>query len=274
MNCLHRLKEWFKTDPKRWVLGVVLPLLLVWAMGQVLGSSLTRDQAWARIQREHILRVGMDASYPPFEIVDGEGHYSGFDVDLATALAERWQVTPMFANVHFDGLYDALKTEKFDLIISALPYDRTMTRDVLYSQSYFNAGQVLVGRRNGQLLESFADLDGRQVAVELGAEAHQLVRQLARDRGLSIEIVTRREPDEVIALLREGSVNAVVCDRVLAHGYLLDDQGLFLVGEPLTDDPYVIAARLDSPVLMKQVEAALNAWREDGLIEDLQRRWF
>ena len=85
----------------------------------------------------------MDASFPPFEVVDGDGRFVGFDVDLATALAERWGVGVRFVDVHFDGLYDALQADKFDLIISALPYDRTMTRDVAYSVSYYDAGELL-----------------------------------------------------------------------------------------------------------------------------------
>ncbi|MFH1086070.1 MAG: hypothetical protein V1772_09945, partial [Chloroflexota bacterium] len=39
------------------------------------------DESWARVQREGVLRVGMDASYPPFELVDDAGRFSGLDVD-------------------------------------------------------------------------------------------------------------------------------------------------------------------------------------------------
>ena len=50
----------------------------------------------------------MDASYPPFEVVDEQGSYRGLDVDLAQALASRWGVEVAFVNIAFDGLYDAL----------------------------------------------------------------------------------------------------------------------------------------------------------------------
>ena len=261
--------------PKRhWALLIAAVLLLILVIRRRIVLPWAGDAAWTHIQREGVLRVGMDASYPPFERVDDQGHYSGFDVDLATALAQRWGVTPIFVNVHFDGLYDALKAEKFDLIISALPRDRTMTRDLLYSGSYFNAGQVLVVPCDDEQPQSVSDLDGKCVAVELGAEAHQLVRQLSRDKGLSIEIIARREPEQVVALLGEGTVDALVCDRIAAYGILHREEGLCLGGVPLTNEPYVIAARIESPTLTAEVNAALETWRADGFLEELQNRWF
>lgn len=257
-----------------WVVGAALGVLLVWFAMSKLVVSLRRDETWARIQREGVLRVGMDASYPPFEVVDGEGRFRGYDVDLAGELARRWGVRAEFVNVHFDGLYDALKTGKFDLVISALPYDRTMTRDVLYSLSYFNGGQVLLARREDMRLQELSDLEGKRVSVELGAQAHQLVRQLSRDEGLRIDVVPQRDPEQVVGLLLGSQVDALVCDRLTAHGYLSRGHDLRLAGLPLTDEPYVIAARRESRVLLEQVNAALREWHENGLLEDLQRRWF
>lgn len=248
-------------------------LFLVLAL-RLLRGALQRDPTWARIQHDRVLRVGMDASFPPFGVVDEQGGFSGLDVDLATALAERWGVQVRFSNVGFDGLYDALKIGKFDLIISALPYDRTMTRDLLYSPSYFNAGQVLLARSDDQRLRSFDDLEGKVVAVELGSEAHQLVRRLARDKGMRLEVSAQREAEQAVALLRQGQADALVCDRVTAYGYMRGTDDLRLVGEPLTDEPYVIAARPDSPLLMEQVTEALEEWRANGTLEEMLGRWF
>jgi ABC-type amino acid transport substrate-binding protein len=231
------------------------------------------DETWARIQRDGVLRVGMDASYPPFELVDDAGQFSGYDVDLATALAERWGVTPVFVNIHFDGLYDALRTEKVDLIVSALPYDRTLTRDVLYSQSYFNAGQVLVAPAAAGI-SGVADLAGRRVAVELGAEGHQLLRQMVRDDGLAVNIVACREAEEVPALLAAGGADATVCDRVTAETYVAADPDLQIVGPALSDEPYVIATGYEARQVMEAVNAALDEWRADGRLGTWEARWF
>ncbi|MHB1294446.1 MAG: substrate-binding periplasmic protein [Anaerolineae bacterium] len=256
-----------------WLPWVGLALLVAILLGaKLMGSLVSRDDTWERIQRDGVLRVGMDASYPPFEVMGGEGRYEGLDVDLATALAARWGVEVVFVDVSLDGLYDALAQEKFDLIISALPYDRTMTRDVAYSASYVNAGQVLLAHRDAGV-QSWNDMAGRRLGVELGAEAHQLAQQLARDGGQDVEIVAEREAADLLAALEKGRVDAVLCDRISAAMYLKDDSDLMVVGSPLSDEPFVIAARPDAIALMRAVDEALQVWRADGWLDSLEDRW-
>ncbi|MBN2470002.1 MAG: transporter substrate-binding domain-containing protein, partial [Anaerolineae bacterium] len=93
---------------------------------------------------EGILRVGVDASYPPFAVDPGDGALTGLDIDLARAVAEVMGVELRFINMGYDGLYDSLRANQADVLFSALRTDPLRTRDVRYSRSYFDAGQVLV----------------------------------------------------------------------------------------------------------------------------------
>jgi polar amino acid transport system substrate-binding protein len=269
------LAAWRMLTPRvRLAAVLAATLLVIWLASGGAGLLRQEDETWVRIAREGVLRVGMDASYPPFEWVDTEGQFHGYDVDLARMLGERWGVEVVFISAHLDGLYDALKVERFDLIISALPYDRTMTRDVLYSTGYFNAGQVVLARWDRDDVRGLDDLAGRRVAVELGSEAHLLVRRLMRDRGVDVDILAEREPGDVLRALRNDAADAIVCDRVTAYGYMREDEALRMVGLPLDHEPYVIAARPDASILVAQVNQALAEWAADGTLEMLGQRWF
>lgn len=250
------------------VAGVILIVLLLLVGGAFLqGRWHKQPDAWEIIQERGFMRVGMDASYPPFEWIDENGTFQGYDVALAQALAERWGVRVEWVNIHFDGLYDALSVGRIDMIVSALPYDRTLTRDVIYSRPYFNAGQVLVVPKESSIA-TIQDLDGAVVAVELGTEAHHLARMLVRDRNLALEILTARELAEAATAVVEGRAAALLCDRVEALG-LLREHPLRIVEPPLTNEPYVIAVRADSPRLAREIDMALGAWLEDGTLEVL-----
>lgn len=50
----------------------------------------SREDAWRQISTTGLVRVAMDAAYPPFEWVDDQGFYHGLDADLARAIASRW----------------------------------------------------------------------------------------------------------------------------------------------------------------------------------------
>src|SRR5260370_31390060 len=66
------------------------------------------DGTWARIQQTGVLRVGMDASYPPFSDTPA-GTPIGLDVDLANEIGRRLGVHVQIANMGFDGLYYAVQ---------------------------------------------------------------------------------------------------------------------------------------------------------------------
>ena len=261
---------------RRWYLGAAVGLVVI-AAGVFLAarfSSARRDETWERIQREGSVRVGMDASYPPFDLVEADGSFTGYDVDLASELGARLGAEVEFVDIFFDGLYDALLSGRVDLIISALPHDRLLTQDVAYSYSYFNAGQVLIVAQRGDRIGGIEDLAGLRVAVELGSGAHQEARRLNQREQIGLTLLTRRTPEEVIDALVEGHADAAIYDGIAARQILSQGSPIKLVGGPLTDEPYVIAMRLDSTLLLEKVNEALLDFREQGFLGLLEEKWF
>jgi polar amino acid transport system substrate-binding protein len=170
------------------ILALAAIALAIWFVLTRFGRE--EDETWARIQREGLMRVGMDASWPPFEYIDEPtGQIVGLDVDLARAIGQRLGVEVELVNVGFDSLYDALYVGRFDAIVSALPYDPLLYGDVAYSISYFNAGQVLVVRADKTEINETNDLSGKRLGVELASEGDAVSRRLQKKiEGLSLSI--------------------------------------------------------------------------------------
>jgi polar amino acid transport system substrate-binding protein len=253
------------------ILALVVIGLAIWFVLARLGEE--DDETWARIQREGLIRVGMDPSWPPFEFVNDDGQIVGLDVDLARAIGQRLSVQVEFVNVGFDSLYDALYVGRFDAIVSALPYDPLLLEDVAYSIFYFNAGQVLVVRADEREISEANDLSGKRLGVEWGSEGDVVGRQLQKKtEGLSLQNYVA--PQDVLWALKEGQVEAAIVDAVSAHQFIAAEGGVQVVGDPLSDELYVIAVRLDSPLLLKAINETLVEMREDGTLERLQEIWF
>jgi len=253
----------------------LLAVLAIWRISARLGRD--TDETWSRIQREGVMRVGMDPSWPPFEYIDeATGQIVGLDVDLARAIGQRLGVEVEFVNVGFDSLYDALCVGRFDAIVSALPYDPLLYGDVAYSISYFNAGQVLVVQSSEsakQRISEVEDLAGKRLGVEFASEGDALARRLQKKiEDLILE--NYMTPQDVLRALREGEVEAAIVDAVSAYQFMATEEGVQVVGDPLTDELYVIAVQLESPLLLKAINEALVELREDGTLERLQEKWF
>jgi polar amino acid transport system substrate-binding protein len=61
-----------------------------------------------------------DPTFPPMELASSSGKISGFDVDMATALAKTWGATAKAVKTAFPGLIPALKSKKCDAVISGI----------------------------------------------------------------------------------------------------------------------------------------------------------
>jgi ABC-type amino acid transport substrate-binding protein len=230
------------------------------------------DATWARIQQEGILRVGLDPSFPPFESDDGSGNLSGLDIALVQAMAQRWNIQVKFVYSGFDGLYDSLQAGQFDLIISALPYDPTKTEDVNFSHSYFNGGPVIVVRADDPRAASLYDLAGQRVAVELGSRGDSVARHW--QRRLRLDVRALDTPLDALRAVKDSQVSAALVDPIAFFDFAKTETGLKSVGKNLADELYVIAVRKDSPILLEQINAAIDAMKVDGTLEGMKKRWF
>ena len=250
--------------------GAVLVLVLALLSWDNLFSA--PDRTWRAIQEKGAWRVGMDPSFPPFEMLDEEGHPIGYDVDLAQAIADQLGIQLEIVPMGFDGLLDAVQVGRVDSVISALPFDPRLTQDVRYTSSYFEAGTRLVVLE-GSAIQSVEDLAGRQVAVEWGSAGDAEVRKLQRSDP-TIERLPLPTPEDAVAALLAVDSDALVVDGVTLR--LAQGQGsrIVAIGPPFESDPYVIALPLHARLLQEAIEAALTTLRDEGVLEELEQRWF
>jgi polar amino acid transport system substrate-binding protein len=270
--------------PRRWLGALFGGLLLVgglvWLLWpgrellpNLLPSLLRRDLTWQSMQARGVWKVGMDPSFPPFETLNAAGQPVGFDVDLARALAAEWEMEVELAPIGFDSLLDALQAGKIDAIVSAYPYDPRLTRDVAFSQPYFDAGLQLAAPLDS-VLGGRDDLNGRRVAVEWGSEGDMVGRQWQRD-GLDVTLVPYETPQDAVAALIEGKeVDALLVDRVTLRQAQTGGAALKAVGETVTSNPYVIVVPRQAHELLDNVNTGLNRLREVSQLAALEQAWF
>lgn len=266
-----------------WAAGVVVLLLLLAVMQNADLPALPffPDRTFLRVHRDGVLRVGTDASYPPLAIVSDDGVFSGLDVELAQALADELGVGLQIVNIHWDGLFDALHAGKVDVVISAVPYDGTLTRDLSYSAPYADLGLVLVAPADGLtaglvVAESDApvsglDLAGLNAAVELGSEGHLYAQRLARDTGWP-KLVIVNSAAEMGQALATGAADVALCDRITG-GELAADPRWRVVLPPLASEPVHVVTEKSASRLTAELNAALATLQASGKLEAINERW-
>lgn len=288
------------------LLGAVLALLFTKLL-TIDGLLFQRtDPTWAAMQNSGKWRVGMDPSFPPFESLNADGKPEGYDLDLAAQLADEWDLQLEIVPIGFDSLLDALRTGQIDSVISALPFDPRATKDVTYSEPYFEAGIRLAARSDNaqqlmaqdayaQLIDELATdlsedagivirkriallLREQRVAVEWGSMGDMVGRQLQRIES-TIELLPYETPAETISALREDStIDAVLIDNITLRQLQVERSSttrtVVGVGPAIEGNPYVIAVPHRATKLQREINTLLQMFQSTGKLSDLEKRWF
>jgi polar amino acid transport system substrate-binding protein len=267
------------TSPKRvkrykWRIIISLIFLAFSAYTSVRGVYIwyknrppTKEEAFPRGE----LVVGVDASFPPFAVDNGETLY-GLDIDLGNAIAEEIDIPIRFINMGFDGLYDSLIDAQVDIVISALLVNPARTRDVRYTQPYFDNGLVLVNDDMPELV-AMSDLPTHSVALEYGSIAHSEANFWLQ-RLDPFEVLPYELPLYALDAIRLNEANSALVDTTTYWLYRAEHLDWESESHRVNHAFYAIAVRYDREGMYNWVNAVLGRLIRRGEIEMIIERWF
>jgi len=135
--------------------ALVVALAAGGALAGTLQQELVQQSAVEQVIKSGVLKVGM-STFVPWAMKDKTGKLIGFEIDVATRLAEDMGVKIEFIPTKWAGIIPALLTGKFDVIIGGMSVRPDRNLKVNFSRPYDFAGQSLVA--NKKLAAGFADL--------------------------------------------------------------------------------------------------------------------
>lgn len=151
-----------------------LTACLLGALAMTAGCGSAPDSADTQATEPQVLRVGMDASYPPFGSQNQETKdYEGFDVDIIRAIAAEEGFAVEISNRSFDGLVPALQAREIDVAINDITITDDRRQSVDFSQPYYIAGLGVVVRADNDTIRTAEDLQGKTLGVSIGSTGEE-----------------------------------------------------------------------------------------------------
>jgi His/Glu/Gln/Arg/opine family amino acid ABC transporter permease subunit len=226
------------------------------------------QSALERVRSSGELRIGTDATYPPFENKEGN-EFKGFDIDLGNAIAKEMGVRAVFINSNFQGIFPALQNGSFDIVMSALTITADRRKTLLFSDPYYDAGQIVAIRNDRQGIAGVDDLRGKRVGVQLNTTG-----QFELEKRGGVEVSKFDTMDLAMLALQNGQIDAVVGDAPTVHYMIRQSfRNLKMVGPQFTDEKYGIALAPGSENLRDEINVALKRLR-DSKYNQLYDKWF
>ncbi|MDF4642151.1 amino acid ABC transporter substrate-binding protein [Vibrio parahaemolyticus] len=218
------------------------------------------------------VKVGMSGRYFPFTFVK-QDKLQGFEVDMWDEIGKRNDYKIEYVTSNFSGLFGLLETGRIDTISNQITMTDERKAKYLFADPYVIDGAQITVRKGNDSIKGVDDLAGKTVAVNLGSNFEQLLRQYDKDGKINIKTYdTGIEHD--VAL---GRADAFVMDRLSALE-LIKKTGLplELAGEPFEtiQNAWPFVDNEKGQKLQAEVNKALAEMRADGTVEKISVKWF
>lgn len=220
---------------------------------------------------DNTLVVGMELSYPPFEMSDENNEPSGVSVDLAHALAESLGRPVKIENIAFAGLISSLKTGKIDLIISSMTATEERAGSIDFSDPYLETGLCLLVSKDSDI-QSIEDADqkGKSIAVKQGTTGHLH----AIDHVKNAQVLPLDKETAAVIEVTQGKADAFIYDQMSTYrNWLRHPETTRPILKPFKKENWAIGIRKGNEELKQQVNTFLSEFKESGGFDELGERY-
>lgn len=238
----------------------------------VAGTGLAAAKDWT------VIRVGTDATYPPFESQDAAGEIVGFDIDIMKALCAEMKVTCEFQNTAWDGIIPALVTGKIDVIMSSMSITPERLEQIDFSDKIYNTPAAIAVPKDSTI--DSAD-PAAMVGKVLGAQVSTTHSAYVEQMFPGAELKTYPTSEEYKLDLAAGRLDGAVDDVVVLSDWLATPDGdcckLAATITPVLEihGPGTgIGVRKDDADLKEMLNKAIAAIRASGAYKEINDKYF
>lgn len=234
-------------------------------------NSASKTDLLEKIQKNGKLVVGMSADYAPYEFhyidENGKDVIGGFDVDIANEIANEIGVNLVIQEMDFDALVSALPAGKVDLVISGMNPTEERAKVVDFSEVYYNSKHgILVRAEDADKYQTFADLEGAKVGVQLGSTQEKI----AKTEIPNVNLQQLSNINNLILELKAGKVDAIVMEKPVAEMAVKSNPEL-AVGKPIYEEQTggnAVGIAKNNPQLLAKVNEVITELNESGKMDE------
>lgn len=217
------------------------------------------------------LRIGMELTYPPFEMTNAQDEPDGISVRMSEALSEHLGRPIEIVSVGFDGIIAALRTGKIDLIISSMTKTEERAKSIAFSDPYVtNSLCTLVGKDSTMQSPDELKRPGIRIAVKGETTGEAYVEQNLPNA----KMVRLDQASDCVLQVMQGKVDAFIYDQITIYlSWKAHPEATRAILTPIRSESWAIGLRQGEDPLLEQVNAFLKDFRAKKGFEALTDRY-
>nr|WP_281459781.1 bifunctional diguanylate cyclase/phosphodiesterase [Pseudomonas sp. P13] len=248
--------------------AVILLSLMSWT---ATAGALTLTDEERRWLKDHPdLRLGVDASWPPFEFRDDQGRYQGLAADYVDVIRERLAVTlTPIEPVSWTMVLEQVAQGKIDLLPGIMSTPERQNY-LAFTRPYLDFPIVILAHHGGAEPHNLEDLYGLKIAVVENYAPHELLRNHHPD----LNLVALPNVSSTLQALATDKVDAVVGDLASSVWSLrqLKLDGLYVSGETPYRYQLAMGVPRENRILVGILDKVI-ADMSPAQISEIQEKW-
>lgn len=237
------------------------------------GSPQTVDEGirdWQVIKESGVLRIGTEGTYSPYSYHDFNGQLTGYDIELAEAIADKLGLSVAFTEMGFDGLAAGLDAGKFDVVANQICVTPEREEKYMFSKPYAYVTGAVITRDDTSGIDSFENLDGKQVALTVTSNWAKLAESYGA------EIVSTGGFSESMQMVIDKRADATVNDNIVFLDYTKQHPTapVRIAAESSEIDTVALMMTGNQDDLKDQIDSAMDELRKEGFMTSLSNKYF
>jgi polar amino acid transport system substrate-binding protein len=268
-----------------------LLLLIVFAMFALVACGGNADDLLSEIEARGTIRVSTDANYAPQSYLDESGNFIGFDVDVATEIADRLGVDIEFVTPDWDLITAGNWGAQWDMSVGSMTVTtaRQEVLDFAEPAYYFTPAQFAAAEGSG--IESLADIDGQAVCVGLSTTYETWLSGDLESLGLpessfyadppaNVSITPLQTDNDCFQSIQAGrdEFSVFLTSNTVIQAAIDGDVPVYRVGSPVFSENLAVAfdksSELSDATLVARVSEIIAEMHADGTLSELSMKWF
>ena len=234
------------------------------------------DSSLLRIRQRGTLLVGTTGDYRPLSFLEADGHYWGFGIELAQALAQRLGVEVQFVPTTWPTLTDDVNAQPacFDMAMGGITITPQRQETMLMSEGYLANGKTILCRADeASRFGSLADIDRPEVTVMINPGGTN--EKFAHEQLSHAKLVVHERNEEIPTLVAQGEADVMVTEITEAPYYIATDTRLAapLLATPFTNSKVGVLMRRGQDSLLGAVNTILEQLKADSTLRRLHKKY-
>ena len=224
---------------------------------------------------DHVLVVGTNAEYEPFEYIDENGELTGFDVELVEAMGSEMGCEIQWIDMSFDSLIGSMEVGNVEMIAAAVGPSEERKRSCDFSDVYYSGYQSILVNKTSTI-KTLEDLKNSEIAVLEGSLSDLIASGENQSYGVieGAKVKRFKNATQVVQELENNAVDAVLIDSIIAKRFVSDRDSLSQYQVDSSSEDTVFCLKKGDSETVKRINEAMKELVDNGTYDEIYDKYF